>query len=307
MVMRSRVGNFCLVALLLVALAEIVAAASAYRSTISPDDWSAVSERLDRGAPLLLATRWLEPAARHHLDIAREDDSVAPHDLYGMNRFHVLAPRGAEGWSHQLDIERGALPLPDLLSRETLGGLALYTYDQPDSPTLLDDLLSAQVDVSARFDDRELRCRHRRNRWNCARSRLDLGSLSIRTVEVNYRPRRCMTLDARDGTHIEIRLPDMTLGDFLRGHVGFSDFNARLRSEAPIAVSITVRDTLLMRRVFSDSEGWSAFEIHTEPGRGPVTIGIDIAVQGTWSRRGHRSNPPLRPCIELRSFEANTP
>jgi hypothetical protein len=80
---RARRRAACAFALLLFLLAvcEWLAAAAAYRTTLTPDDWSSAREQLaalSPDDPVFLADPWLSPRARLELPRLRAWDSLAP-------------------------------------------------------------------------------------------------------------------------------------------------------------------------------------------------------------------------------------
>ncbi|HET6584142.1 MAG TPA: hypothetical protein VFG69_11850, partial [Nannocystaceae bacterium] len=158
------------------------------------------------------------------------------------------------------------------------------------------------VDFAAGVDaldvtDAAGRCRGR-GELRCA-----AGTLAIRTAEVEYRPRRCLALAARDGAHVRIERPRATTGDVLRGHVGFSDFNARLRNDSPIALAIEIDGELVARWAVTDAQGWWPFAVATEPGMHDVALVVDVGAGGKWNARGYDANDPRTVCIEARTLQ----
>lgn len=283
--------------LALVAAAEWVAAAAAYRTSIPPSLWADLRARtaaLPPGEPLFLADAWLGPRARHELPALRGWASVAPPDLHGLRRFHVLA-EGAP-WTRDLLGDLGDAPPPPVAAALDLGPLTLHTFEVADAPTLTD----SWIDAGARLDvrDPEGRCRRRGDAWACKR-----GQVRLTTAEIGYRPRRGLCLDLDDGASVTLTL-DAELGDHLRGHVGFADFNARLRSDAPLLLTLRIDGRPLPSLVVTDTQGWRAFEAPTEPGRHEVELELRPATTGTWADAGYRPQPRHLACLELRAFRS---
>ena len=284
--MTPRRATLALALLLAVAAAEWVAAAFAYRDALRPEHWAALRARA--AAP---------PAPRPHPPphpALRAWASVAPPDLHALPRFHVLA--WGDPWTPDLRDDWGPRPRPRALAREPFGPLTLHTFEHPEAERLLD----AWVDAAPRLQVRDPRgpCRPRPGgAWACAR-----GEVRLTVAEIAYRPRRALCLDLDDAP-ITLTL-DADLGDHLRGHLGFADFNARLRSDAPLLLTLRVDGRPLPSLVLTDAQGWAAFTAPTEPGRRRVEVELRPAVPGTWGDAGYRPTPRLRPCLELRALAA---
>jgi hypothetical protein len=95
----------------------------------------------------------------------------------------------------------------------------------------------------------------------------------------------------------------MPLGDELRGHLGFHDYNGRLRNDTPARVVVRIDDAVVARFVVSDEEGWRAFAIPTTPGAADVEVEVTVGVLGTWGANGISGQYPRRACLELRSLQ----
>ncbi len=292
---RARIG---VGAILLLALIECIAAARAYRPRATADDWGALAqavEALPPGEPVLLAQPWLGPRARMESARLRGWDSVAPADLHGAPRFHVVGLDGAR-WHARLQDDLGDLPAPTYAGREPFGALQLHHYEQPQAGALVDDWLAASDRGLQLYDERG-RCRGTVGAWSCKQ-----GKVALETLEIAYRPRRCLALRVDDGARLKLKYPRAPLGDELRGHVGFADFNARLRSDAPLLLSIKIDGALAGRWVFTDSQGWAGFALPTEAGEHDVELELVTTLSGTWKAERYASNSAHVPCLELRAL-----
>ncbi len=295
--MTRRAARVVLGLLALVAAAEWAAAAAAYRTSIPPSLWADLRARtaaLPDGEPLLLADAWLGPRARHELPALRGWASVAPPDLHGLRRFHVLAER--DPWTRELRDDLGDASFPTATATLDLGALALHTFEVADAPTLTESWIDAAPRLEVR--DPEGRCRRSADAWACKR-----GQVRLTTAEIGYRPRRGLCLDLDDGAPVTLTL-DADLGDHLRGHLGFADFNARLRSDAPLLLTLRVDGRPLPSLVVTDTQGWRAFEAPTEPGRHRVEVELRPVTTGTWGDAGYRPQPRHLACLELRAFRS---
>lgn len=281
-----------------VALVEWIASAVVYRPALSPADWEAAASALGElpvDEPVWLGTPWLGPRARLHLPRLARWEAVAPPDLRGASRFHVLGREG-DRWAPTLQADLEDLPPPTLVSTRVLGGLALYAYEQPAAGERLSGFLE---DSSAlQVESERGACRRTGGSWRC-----DGGRVDPSIIEVGYRPRRCLKLELDDGATVRLRHPSMTTGDVLRGHVGVHDFNARLRSDAPVRVRVVVDGQRVAQWLVTDAQGWWPFAVRTEPGTHSVELELSAAVRGTWQRGGYDDAQTHAPCVELRALQ----
>ena len=281
-----------------VALVEWLASAFVYRPAVQPHDWeaaaSAVAE-LPADEPVWLGTPWLGPRARLHLPRLARWDAVAPADLRDAPRFHVLGLEG-DAWAPTLQADGEDMPPPTLVDTQPLGALALHTYEQPAAGVRVASFVEQASALRVETDDGA--CKGGAGSWRCEEGRVELA-----TVEVDHRPRRCLRLELPDGAAVRLRHPAMATGDVLRGHVGVHDFNARLRSDAPVRVRVSVDGRRVAQWLVSDAQGWWPFAVRTEPGTHAVELELTPAVRGTWQRTGYEAGQPHAPCVELRSLQ----
>jgi hypothetical protein len=282
-----------------VALAELLASVVVYRPALQPADWEAaavVLAELPGDEPVWLGTPWLGPRARLHLPQLARPSAVAPADLRGAPRFHVLGRKG-DAWAPTLQADLEDLPPPTLVGERALGALSLYTYEQPAAGTTV---ASLQGDVGAlQVETDRGPCKPAGGgSWRC-----DEGRVALATVEVDHRPRRCLRLELSDGTTVRLRHPAMTTGDVLRGHLGVHDYNARLRSDSPVRVRVAVDGQRVAQWLVSDAQGWWPFAVRTPAGTHAVQLEVSAAVRGTWQRGGYDAGQVHAPCVELRALE----
>jgi hypothetical protein len=282
-----------LVLLGVVAIAEWAMAVASYRTRVTSQDFDAVHRALDPTQPAWLSTPWLGPRARMTVPALARLDSVARPDLRGVPSFATVGL--GDRWSPELTADLEDLPMPRVVEQHTFGPLVLTTYAQPAAGTRLDDLLADPGRLRVAADDEM--CKGQRRRWRC-----NLGAVELRTAEVDFRPRRCLSVVADDGVPVRIVVPKMVLGDTLRGHVGFHGFNARLRSDAVSEVTVSIDEVVAARWLVSDEEGWRPFAVRTPAGPHDVAIEIVSAARGTWGGDGYDPSRTHEPCIELRSF-----
>ena len=281
-------------AVFLLALIEIIAAFLAYREQISREDWAELESLLaaHEDEPLLIASEWLAPRARMELAQARTWDSVAPPDLRGMTKFWVLS-FGRDSWSPTLRAELEDLPMPELVAIHQVGQLTLNEYEQAAAGESLWSLVERDLEVESDAG----RCSGKRRHWTCKD-----GRVLTRVLEVDYRPRRCLALAFDDGVSATLDLGRVELGNRLRGHVGFADFNARLRADPTVVLEAWIDEQVVARWLFTDDQGWAAFALATEPGEHQLALRISSTAAGTWQREGHRPLPTDTVCLEARGF-----
>jgi hypothetical protein len=275
------------------AAVETIAAFLEYRTRIHAHDWDAVREILaDDEAPVIAASEWLGPSARMNLASARSWDALAYPDLRSFDRFWLLTHARERPFDGRLRLELEGLPRPELIAVHRVGELSLHEYGQ-DLPPERFSLLESIDEVSTERG----RCSGGQGTWSCKD-----GRVAVRTVEIDYRARRCLALELDDGVMAELELGKIELGDHVYGHLGFADFNARLRSDPAARVELWIDGAVAGRWVFTDEQGWAAFALATPPGKHELALRVGTTVAGTWQREGHRSSPTDIACIELRGF-----
>jgi hypothetical protein len=291
---KTHIARYVLVALAGIAAIECAAAAWSHSARVDTDDWErlrAATEELPTSEPILLATSWLGPRARMHLPALRGWTSVAPADLRGLERFHVIG-LGGDLWSDELQSDLEDLGPPTLESTDDLGPLSIHHYSAMHTGTVLETMVDAGGGLRV---ETEAACKGGPETWRC-----EEGTVELRYAEIEYRPRRCYAVDVRGGTSVRMSLEAVKTGNVLRGHVGFDDYNRRLRSDAPVAVTVA-------RWTVTDGQGWWPFAVRTEPGTRDVSVELRTSLTGTWQRRGYTTRQRHVPCIELRTFEEKAP
>ena len=297
-----RLAGAALLALTLVGGAEWLAAGHSYRNLIEGEDWSALHDHLrarsKEEGPIFLAQPWLGPSARAMVPELRDWESVAPPDLRGLPRFRVLALAGEDGWSPALQTDLESLPAPSLRQSEAVGPFALHHYEQV-SPPPLDSLVTALDRLKVDFAGKH--CPRQEDSFRCK-----VAKATLRAAEIDFRPRHCLAFDGHQSGRYHLEIENFRTGSSLLGHLGFEDFNGRLRSEAPTQLRVLIDDEEVGRALFSDAQGWRSFAMATPPGEHRLTIEVLVTEVGTWHRGSHRARSSYShaPCLELRSFEA---
>jgi hypothetical protein len=264
---------------------ELILGGLSYRDTIADADWQALAESVaeqDADATRL-ATSWLGPRARMEIPRLAEPRSAAAPDLHGIETLTVVG--WGESWSDALDQELEGKRRPSRLSVQSLGPFEIGAYRFDDAPSTL----RSWIDEHPSLSTPQGTCRRKGSSWACKE-----GSVSVAFAEVDYTPRRCFQFALSDNTPLTFE-DTLLLGTSLRGHVGVTDFNARLRSDAPIRVRTFVDDVAVGSFTVTDAQGWRPFSVKTQPGEHRLRIELTDTVRGTWDRGGHR-----KVCFELR-------
>lgn len=299
--MKTTIARAALLALVGIATVEWAAALWSHRTRIHAGDWDRLrdaAEELPENEPLLLATSWLGPRARMHIPALRSWTSAAPADLRGLQRFHVIG-LGDEAWSDELQSDLEDLSFPKLESVDEIGPLSFSHYRASDPSRVLETMIHAGGALRV---ETEAQCKGGPEVWRCGE-----GTVELRYAEIDYRPRRCYAVDVRGGTSVRLILPQATTGNVLRGHVGFDDFNSRLRSDAPVEVAVRIDELVVARWTVTDEQGWWPFAVSTEPGSHEVSVELRTSLGGTWQRRGYTTRHRHVPCVELRTLEEKEP
>lgn len=295
---RGRARARALLGLILaLAAAEWIAAARAYRTTLPAAAWRELDAHLAASDPglLVLADPWLGPRARRELAALADPRAIAPPDLDGVARLTILGREGAgDPWTAALREAWGPRPLPRAAAVEAVGPFVLHRFDLDGASRVTFDLV-ALAGVEAR--DLRGRCTPGDGVLRCKS-----GEIRRAFAEVAYSPRRCLRFDLEDGAQATLTAADVALGERLRGHLGFDDFNARLRSDGPVLLQIAVDGEPLADLTFTDRQGWAAFEVPTPPGRHTLTVTLLPALAGTWGDRGYQARPAHAACLELRAL-----
>jgi hypothetical protein len=274
-----------LAAVLGLALVESIAALFAYRPTIDDEDWAAISSALEPGVPVFVATDWLDPTARMWLAPVAAPSALGRPDLRGIPRFAVVGAAGTR-WSDGLEADLEDRPAPRLDHEERHGGLQVSFWAQEAVPPI-DDLLADASRLS--ITTARGACRREGTRFTCGDPRGTPGRVEVALAEIDYRPRRCLVFDLPAGEAATVTVPDFGLGTVLRGHVGFPDFNARLRSEGAVAVTLDVDERRVGRIVAGDAQGWHPIAFAGPTARGELRVHV-------------RSAARRAVCLELRGF-----
>lgn len=271
---------------------ELVGGAFAYRDTIEGQDWAALRDALetDDADGMRLATTWLGPRARMEVPALATAAAAAPPDLHGLETLTVVGLD--EVWSDDLDRALEGSLRPGLESTRDVGPFTVARYRFRDAPTTVHDWLQTAPTLSTPQGT----CRPKGSGWACKE-----GTVSVAYAEVDYVPRRCFVFGLPDATPLTFSAT-MPTGTSLRGHVGVSDFNARLRNDAAVRVRTWIDDRPVGTFTASDAQGWHPFVVKTEPGTHEVRVELTDTAGGTWGRTGHDPRRRRKVCFELRAL-----
>ena len=272
---------------------ELVVGALAYRDVIDDPDWDVLSQAMvdEQADGVRLATAWLGPRARLEVPALADPRAAAAPDLHGLQTLLVVGL--GDTWSDALDRELEGASRPNLESTKDLGPFTVSRYRFEGAPSTLADWTLQPPALSTPSGA----CRAKGTGWSCQE-----GNVSIAFAEVEYTPRRCFTFALTDGTPLAFEASALELGTALRGHVGVTDFNGRLRSDAAIRVQTFIDGAEIGTLTVTDAQGWRPFVVHTEPGPHDVRVVLTDTVQGTWGREGHDPRGARAVCFELRAL-----
>lgn len=130
----------------------------------------------------------------------------------------------------------------------------------------------------------------------------DQSSLIWEISEIDYKPRACLAYRSSQLGPITLsfQLASPQSVQKVVGHVGFSDFNARLRSDAALQVSLRSGDQELLHQPFSDAQGWAAFDVPLPAlSQDSPTFHLSLLLNASQAQ-SQRLRRPVIPCIELR-------
>lgn len=276
-----------------IALIESIVAWVVYQPWIQKHDWDVLAAALKgSSSPVLLSQPWLDPRARMHIATLQDPRDVGLPDPYGDTEFRVVSL--GTSWVPP-DVQQ-ALRDPSDLS---------HWQQTHVGPWVIDDYRwSRRHQRIGQLDHPIVRtndgtCRRHGEGWICE----DETRVQETWVEVDYQPRRCWSIDGADGVTVSLR-QEMGLGTELRGHLGFHDFNGRLRNDGPAKVEIRIDEQSVYRAIAADASGWQSLLIETTPRReATIEVHVTISVGGQWGTRGYSTIARRPLCLELRALQ----
>lgn len=263
------------------------------RSRVDPADVKAMRNILQHvESPVLAHRAWLEPSLRSWFPRATNPKAFAgpaPQEL-------------AQFWSigHRSDPKPLAFASDAQLEQTvTHGALVARRWVQPKAPTTLADLTQNITDIQAHVQQGICK--------KISRSPLklrcpDQSSLTWEISEIDYKARSCLSYRPSQlgPLTLSFKLATDQPPQRVVGHVGFSDFNARLRSDAALQVSLRVDKHELVHQPFSDAQGWAPFFAPLPHSVQPsATYHLSLQLNANRAKSEHLSRRVI-PCIELR-------
>lgn len=284
------------IALLALSVWETSKSFALTQSRINQADIQAMQRSLRQvQRPILAHRAWLEPSLRSWFPASAQPSvfaNPAPHEL---EEFWSIGHRSdPEGLTHA--------PNAQLQTTITHGALVARQWVQPRVPITVASLgpnAMALTNLHARVDQGPCKI--------ISKSPLEIqcpdqSSLTWEIGEINYKARSCLAYRTSQlgPLTLSFKLAKPNAPQRLVGHVGFSDFNARLRSDAALQVSVHAGTDQLFDRPFSDAQGWTPFAAPLLELADPSpTYHITLLLNATHakSKNLHRR---VIPCIELR-------
>lgn len=261
------------------------AAVQAMQQTLASDE-----------TPVLAHRFWLGPQLRRWFTQAARPEHFAAASWEHWPEFWTLAHRSDPPTLPQL-------PDAQLVATIEHGNLVARRWHNPKAQSVIASLSGDQGQpFKLRAEVQEGPCRVQTNetlRLRCP----DQSSLRLEQAEIDYRPRRCLAYRsfALGPLTLEFEIPWPKTGAEISGHLGFSDFNARLRSDAAVQLTIYQNDTRLLDRPFSDAQGWAPFSVSIPPPKeGQDTLTLRLRLQLNTSQTQFTSlERPVIPCLDL--------
>ncbi len=294
-----RVARWALAAVLALAAVEFGVSLFVHRPRLSAEVWDDVAGSLadlPGDVPVLAADPFLGPHLRAHVPAAARPSSVGLADLHGVARLVVVGMGRA--WSPAIERLLEGRPAPRVETTAEVGPLRVTHYRFDDGARTRFDLAGAEAPTVTAGG---ARCRRRRRGFDCG----VYGKVEPAFAEVDFEPRRCLALRVPDATTVTIEAD--VPGTRLRGHLGFTDFNARLRSDAAVTLWIEVDGVAHRAVTVTDAQGFRPFEVPL-PG-GPdrptrVRIEVHVPLSGTFEPDGRVQPAPAHvPCLEVRGID----
>lgn len=296
-----------LAAIMCVSVVELAMTSARYGGALRTDHWRRASEHLRADTPLIIGTPWLGPEARMRLDAAGAPEASGRPDLRGLSSFDVLrhdrdGPSSAHVWQASLSPRSK----PVLLSAERAGPLRVEHWRVERPERVVDTLIHPRALRVLSTRDVERTCPgNPTDGYTCPEQRRAGHRIKRQFAEVDYDARRCLSIPLLSAASLSFRRAEFQRGDRIVGHLGFEDFNARLRNDGPVTMTVEIEGEMVARSTFSNADGWAGFEIPTTPGAGSLTVSLYATAPGAWISPPERYQPGAsrRVCLELRALD----
>lgn len=335
-----------LLALLAVALFESLRSAYLQYRSPSEADWKALAKVLEKSPwPVLPNQSWLDAELRRFVPRQAQPEQWGRPDIVEVQDFWVLSHRDRSPWGLALREAFAAEDPPELITFKEQGPFALSHYRRSNPQRRLASLGDPNFALHAEVAGRP--CRPRPSTtpkpgpaagpkpgpapgarpgarpeagplastpsFRCPQG----GRLRQQLCEINLQPRFAWRLTPPQDQALKIvaqlQLPverDPQRPLVLRGHIGFHDFNARIRSDAALGIQVRINGQLLDDTVLTDAQGWALLEYPLDPSwlvkqRIEVELRLQQNARGAWYQETYRENRGAQPCFEFRILEAS--
>jgi hypothetical protein len=231
-------------AIALLALTESVVALWAPRRVATDADWQAAATEVRTGFRagdlIVFAPAWSDQVGRKHLGDLMPIEMAARADADRFARIWQVSTRGA------VAPETHGLPPR---SANAHGRVTVALFEKTPVEVVYDFTTHAADGIAL------------------------AGSFEPRVLEVDYKPRRGLRVDAqKTATMIEWR--DVPLGSSLVGYLGLNDYYARKNGDGPVDFAIFINGEEKLCEHFTQDRGWQRVTVPTQPGTATVRVEI---------------------------------
>lgn len=299
--LSSTSARFLTVALLALALLEGLRSVNLHRGSSSTEDFEALAAKLEQDTRPVIAHRpWFAPLLKARLPAAARSDSWAAPDRAGWPEYWTIAHR-----SDPEHLEEN--PTAQAVENITFGALVARRWKNPQANKVIASLnpsLPAPKSLRAQQNDQACKVYTRDGlKIRCPdQSRMEWG-----LAEIDYRPRQCLAFTTNTLAPVELllELPYPKRGGELRLRAGFSDFNARLRSDAALQVRLRHGKETWLDRPVSDAQGWALWQRPLPPSSdAKKSFQLELRLQLSAAQTSTPSFwRAITPCIDLRVLE----
>jgi hypothetical protein len=245
--------------IVVVALVELVAVTRVGAGQPSEADWRAASAALrarhQPGDLIVFAPGWIDPLGREYLGDLIPIDMAARMDAA---RYPVVWEVAAEG------AQAAELAGESATDSARFGGLTLRRYQRA-APSVVTDFVAAFGGATVTGPS--------------------VGRPSVRLEEVGFAPHRCVRVIPAPDQTVEVRYPDVELGDRLVAAVGLADVFTRRDVREPGRLVLLVDGAEVAAATVGVDDGWVHLAAATRPGRAEVVFRLTAVGLGARDRR----------------------
>ena len=246
----NRLAAVPAIALVAIAIWEIVASVRAARAVPHDDEWARAAAVVRRdyrpGDLIVTAPGWTDPIGRLHLGDLIPIETAARMDAARYGRIWELSIDGA----HAPEVS-GLEPVQtvddDVTVRRYERGPAIVLAD------IVDRVASAKSVAAAPH---------------------------VELAEVGFAPHRCIQVTPSPGTPARITFPELPLGSELVGYVGIADVFTRRDERSAIRIDVEIGGNIVAGAGAGVEDGWVRFAAPTTPGVADVTFVVTAIAGG---------------------------